>query len=147
MSIQDRDLGWKKIRREMLAADGTETVVGIFGHGGDASDDLAARAAVHEYGSEKMNIPSRPFMRQTYENNKDKIGRVQASLYAQVLSGRFSFKRGLSRLGEWYTDRIQQTIRRGNFQPLKPATILAKGSSKPLIDTKQMHNAVTHKET
>lgn len=132
---------------QLQTAGDPQTVVGLFGHGGDPSDDVAARGAVHEYGSEKAKIPPRPFMRRTFEANEKKIGRMKAAIFAEVLAGRRSLKSGLGRLGEWYVGQTQKTIKFGKFTPLSLSTIRAKKSSKPLIDTAQMVNALQHKET
>lgn len=147
MSVQDRDMGWQRIMTQLQSAGDPYTVVGLFGHGGTPEDDVAARGAVQEYGSEKAKIPPRPFMRRTFEANEQKIGRVKAAIFAEVLAGRRTLKSGLGRLGEWYVRKIQETIKTGKFTPLSLSTIRAKKSSKPLIDTGQMVNAVQHKET
>lgn len=164
------DRGWNKTMREIKKLDGSYTAVGWFGHGGDPSNDVAARAAVHEFGAtirvtkkmrgylaavlgiflrKKTNvirIPSRPFIRKTASLYKGKLRERQEIEYNNLLGGRFTAKQVLSRLGEWYVGRLKFVMLRVRFKPLSSATVRAKGSSKPLVDTGQMIGATTHKE-
>lgn len=95
--FEERDQGWKRIGRELRKFNNSQTLVGLFGHGGDPSEDVAARGA-------------------------------------------------LAAIGELYTDQIKDKILKGPFKPLSDITIHRKGSSRPLIDTAQMRNSVTHRE-
>ena len=51
VTVEDIDHGWDKVMREIKKLDGSYTAVGYFGHGGNPSDDIAARAAVNELGA------------------------------------------------------------------------------------------------
>lgn len=104
-----------------------------------------ALAVIHEYGA--GHIPSRPFMRQAFQNNLEQIEKVSTSLHKQYLDGKITKQQALSRLGEWYGGVIKKEIRNGNFTPLSPITIKMKGSDKPLIDTGlNLLGGVDHKE-
>lgn len=92
-----------------------------------------ALAVIHEFGTEK--IPERPFMRQAFDNRLNEIEDMSANLHARYLNGDLTEKQALAMLGEWFMGEIKEEIRKGSFTPLKPATVKAKGSSKPLIDT------------
>lgn len=146
VKIIDKDLGWKKIIKEMRKFNRSYTAVGWFGSGDSPKDNLAARMAVHEYGSPKKNIPSRPVNAQTFEKNKNKIPKIIDKLVSKIIEKKWSAKRALTFLGAWYTGQIKDMFIKGNFQGLGFKIIKRKGSSKPLIDTGQMRNSVTHRE-
>jgi hypothetical protein len=168
VKVIEIDHGWKRIQKEMKKLNKSYTAIGFFGHGGKPSNDMAARAAVNELGAkirvtQKMRwfflfkfgkmlmkrilyIPKRPFMKQTYEKNKNKINKKCDQEYMNIVKGKSSVKQALSRLGEWYTGHVKVTIRKGNFKANAPLTIQQKNSSKPLMDTGQMWNSVRHRE-
>lgn len=145
-NITDTDKGWKRIKSALLAAQNYGTAVGLPGNVGLAPT-LAERAATQEYGSRDGKIPSRPFMRQAFDGNTKRIEQHMNNEIAAVIDGKYGPKQALSRVGEFFVGVIKSTIRRGDFKPLKPATILRKGSSRPLIDTGEMRNSITHKES
>ena len=169
VEIEDKDLGWLRIKKELKSYKNSYTAIGYYGHGGDPSEDLAARAGVNEFGAKicvtkkmrgffkykwginlKTNvirIPARPFMRKTYDNNKRKINKQIEMEYNRILEGKQTAKKALTRLGMWYKGLTQITIRKGGFEPNKPLTIQNKrGSTKPLINTGQLYNEIDHRE-
>lgn len=168
VEVIEIDRGWKRIQKQLRKMNKSYTAVGFFGHGGKPSNDMAARAAVNELGAkirvtQKMrwfflfkfgkmlkksviNIPKRPFMKQTYENNKKNINRKCDEEYKNIVKGKTTVKQALSKLGEWYTGHVKVTIRRGNFKANAPLTIQQKRSSKPLMDIGEMWNSVRHRE-
>ncbi len=145
-SVEDIDLGYKKIVREYKKLDGSYTKVGLFGNSGGPENNLAARGAVHEYGTKSGKIPSRPFNRDAFDNNfKDLLRLIQKEMNS-LLQEMSNATKMLKRLGEWFTGEVKESITIGRFVPLKEKTKKAKGSSRPLIDTGQMRGAITHKE-
>lgn len=144
--VEDRDLGYKQIVKEVKKLGRSSTNVGLFGSGGSASVNLAERAAVHEYGTRNGNIPSRPFMRSAFDKNRKSLIKKINSLYGKVIKKECSAKKLLKITGEWFTGKVKQEITIGNFKRLKSQTIKRKKSSKPLIDTGNLRSSVTHKE-
>lgn len=169
VSVTDIDRGFADIKKEVRRFKKSYTSIGFFTTGGDPSNDIAARAIVHEFGAKipvtkKMKgfflykfgvalkksiitIPERSFMKQTFDKNKNKIHDKIIDGYNRVLDGNDTAKQALSRLGEWYRALMQLTIRGENFVANSPLTIKAKGSSKPLSDTGEMANSIEHRET
>jgi hypothetical protein len=144
----ERDLGWKKLKRELRHLKGSHTQVGIFGNGGQPEDNLAARATVHEFGTKNGDIPARPFNRRAWSRHKDKVISLMTKGYNKILKtkGREKVKEVLSDVGAEFEGRVKQTLTDGGFIPLKPATVEKKNSSTPLIDEGDMRRAITHKE-
>lgn len=169
VKVEEKDMGWKKIKREVKKFQNSSTSIGYFSNGvGGPDKNIAARAMVQETGAtikvtSKMRgwwlynhgtmlkktalvIPKRPFMRQTFDKNKKKIFKEVEKNYDRVLAGRSTAKQALSRLGEWYVGRIKMTITNGRFKSLSPFTIMKKKSAKPLMDKGEMRRATTHRE-
>jgi len=100
-------------------------------------------AAANEFGTD--DIPARPFMRTSYDDNKAQIDRVITKEYDKIVDGQSTVKRSLGLIGLFMVDLIQQKIRAITTPPNAPSTIKKKKSSKPLIDFGQMISAVTSK--
>jgi hypothetical protein len=88
-------------------------------------------------------IPPRPFILIAVFRHRSQIRRLLASIYRDVLAGKTDAVTGLSRLGLYGAGIIQQTISQGVGAANSPTTIRLKGSSKQLIDSGHMRQAVT----
>lgn len=104
---------------------------------------VAQIAVVHEFGAPLVGIPARPVMGQTNKKYRPVLGTLQAKILQQIYDGKLTETEALKQLGVFWEGRIKAMFREGIFKPLKPATIAAKGSSVPLIDTAQLRNSVT----
>lgn len=144
--VIEKDRGWNRIMEDIKKLSGSSTQAGLFGSGGDEESDVAARGAVHEFGDRKGRIPQRPFTRNAFDANENKIKKRVFDDFGNMIEGKLPPKMVLAKAGELLAELIQRSIRQGTFTPLKIDTILKKGSSRPLIDTAVMANSVTHKE-
>lgn len=99
---------------------------------------------VHEYGSPTRNIPARPFIQPSIKDNTDKYKKLMRKQAGLLLFRQTSLNNALSLVGEVAKADIQKYMLSASFTPLSAATIEKKGSSKPLIDTGQMRNAITY---
>ena len=127
----------------MDAADRLEVAVGVIE--GDQQGDgisIAGYAAANEFGTE--NIPARPFMATSFDENLRGLQTVMARQHAYMLAGQKTARVALKYSGSWLTDKIQTTIENRNFLPkLADSTIAAKkGSTKTLIDTGAMKASI-----
>lgn len=93
-----------------------------------------------------IEIPERPFMRQTFDNNIAALQEFKKVRIIAVTRGKEDAETAIKKVGEFMLNKTKMTIREGNFAPLSAATIRAKGSTKPLIDTAQMINSLQHIE-
>lgn len=107
----------------------------------------AELAFIHSEGAPMHNIPPRPFLQPSIEENMAQIKKGQAQVFKDALEGKSDqAHQDMERLGlmgstlakEWFTDP------RNDWPPNSPATIKRKGSDKPLIDTGQLRNAITY---
>lgn len=101
--------------------------------------DVAEIAAFNELGT--STSPSRPFLRQSVDDNKEKIA-TMCERAAKNLANGGSAEQGMKELGAFGVKLVQDKIRNGSFAPLAESTIKAKKSDKPLIDTGQMRQSV-----
>jgi hypothetical protein len=131
----------RRIRKRMKQLGKKAAYVGL----PDSTDgDLLMRGAVHNFGSVSQNIPARPWLTEGANEGVDKYKQVARNKVPRVMDGTMTVQNYYNLLGEIGKSEIQKYIRNGDFVPLAAATIEAKGSSKPLIDTGQMRNAVTY---
>lgn len=129
---------FQKMLKEMAEM---EVRVG-FQRGKDTEDngtDVCDIAAWNELGT--VNMPSRPFLRKSVDENESKINNFLQSKKKDLVRG-VSAEKVLKEIGIFQKDLIQEKITEGDFAPNAESTIKKKGSSKPLIDTGRMRQSV-----
>ncbi len=155
------DRGWNRIKKEMRKADNSFTEIGLpkngkvdEGKGGGSGhkkivemSELLIVGAVNEYGAPNRNIPARPFIRTTFDENRQKINRLVVNEYEKIIDGTSNVKRSLGLIGEWLTAKTIAKIRAIRTPPNAPSTIAKKKSSNPLVDMSQMVQSIQHVET
>lgn len=143
--IEDRDKGFKKLLRRLVPRAPSVTV-GVYGDGKKYPDgtSLLEVATIHEFGAPAANIPKRSFLIDTANKNERKISRNLALSAERVASGKATHHQALALFGVWFEGVVKARIAAGISPANKPLTIKRKGSSKPLIDTGQLRNSITH---
>jgi hypothetical protein len=141
-AVKDIDRGWNNIVRELEKAKGMEVAVGILEGSQNEGESIAEYAAYNEFGTD--NIPSRPFMATSFDENVAAINSDFKRQADAMVQGKRTANEALTVIGQKHAGRIQTTITGRNFLPrLAPSTIAAKkGSTKTLVDTGAMANAV-----
>ena len=133
----------QRFRRELEKLAGMEVRVGF--QRGEASEDdgtdICDIAAWNELGT--VNMPSRPFLRKSVDENKAKINEFLAG-EMQGLADGIPAEQILKEIGLFQKDLIQEKITNGRFAKNASSTIRKKGSSKPLIDTGRMRQSVNY---
>lgn len=99
--------------------------------------NLASLAAVLEFGNER--IPSRPFLRQTLAENKEKY----TALFSQLFKQGVEISQIYEQLSLIAQADVQLNIVKGEWVANAESTIKRKGSSKPLIDTGRLRQSIT----
>lgn len=148
---------WKQFAEKIEATGGARVKIGVLSNAAGetkvpGSDmDLIGLAAIHEFGTPARpwagfaGIPPRPFIRATFDANRAEVGKKVRALAVAFLKGQISLNRGLNMLGHWGVGAVHRYVEQGsNLLPNAPSTIERKGSSRPLIDTKQLINGVTY---
>jgi len=101
--------------------------------------DLVDIAMWNEFGT--VNIPSRPFMRDSVDKHMAAINHMLTAQKDALLKGA-SAREILETAGLFQQDLIQTEIEQGDFVANADSTIRKKGSDKPLIDTGTMKDSV-----
>lgn len=140
---------WEELKERNREAGKTHVRVGVFGtetHEGSADLTMVELAAIHEFGSPAANIPERSFIRATLNAKHDEIAKLLTGAAKAVVKGTVTVERALNIIGTAVVKDIKVRITSGPGipPPLKDATIKHKGSSRPLVDTGQLKNAITH---
>lgn len=149
VTITDRDVGWGALKRELASAAG-----GVYGKAGVIGEKAAAQhegaeglsnadlALIHEFG---LGVPERSFIRAAFDANREKYLGIMQRLVRGVYEGKMTIERALGLLAMQAASDIRKLIVEGEGvpPPNAPATIARKGSSRPLVDTAQMKNAIT----
>ncbi len=91
-----------------------------------------------------LKIPSRPFMRSSFDENADKINEFIQSAFRRVVNGQLHPLQALHLVGQHFTGIIQRKIVKGPWAPNAPSTIRQKGSDRPLIDTGRLRQSIRH---
>lgn len=110
----------------------------------DTNLTLAQIGAIHEYGAPGAGIPERPFLAVSIKSNMGDLHRLNAVNVKLILHGKQSLDGALGQMGEMAKGMVQKYISEDNFVPLQPATVAAKGSSRPLVDTGQMRQSISY---
>ena len=143
--VKDIDRGWLDIKENLRRGDGIEIAVGV---PEDAKNGegmtIALDATANEFGTK--DIPSRPFMRTAFDENKAKYVRMMERVWRAVTSPNGNVNNSMERLGIIATQDIQNTISGRDFLPkLSDKTIKEKkGSTKTLIDESAMIDSIRH---
>lgn len=133
----------KKFQKMLKELAEMEVRVG-FQHGEAAEEDgtdICDIAAWNELGT--ANMPSRPFLRKSVDENEGEINDFFQSLKADIVKGK-SAEKILKEIGIFQKDLIQEKIAKGNYAPNAESTIKRKGSSVPLIDSGKMLQSVNY---
>lgn len=138
--------------RALLKGSAWTIGVGVFSGAHEPSGlPMVELAAIHEYGAPAANIPERSFLRAPLRDPKTRARlRTAVKIYIrQMAEKRTTRAKALTSLGEWMVLRVRQAILSGGGvpPPLKPETIARKGSSRPLVDTGALLNAITWRKT
>ncbi len=129
----------------------------VSGAGEKISNNNAALAYIHNFGSPARNIPPRPFLLPGIQNAIPKINRPLQLAATSALSGDYeAMTKALHAIGLICQNEVRRKITMGPFVPLKPATIAARkkrhpsrkavsaADVRPLIDTGRLRQAQTY---
>ncbi len=146
-SVTDTDKGWNRIQQMFRAQRSREVVVGLMDKTNARSDDAIPNAAlgnIHEFGLGDM--PERSFLRSTFDENKEAYWRSIKTRAGMVLAGRIDIEDTLETLGKRVQADIRDKIHSSVPPELADSTVAAKGSTKTLVDSGQMVQAITFEQ-
>lgn len=151
------DSGWRKITANIRRGKNAYVKVGVLaGAARGPGFDAVALAATHEFGSEAAGIPERSFIRRTFTVQREALAKTIAKLAHKVVTDDMPMSQALGLLGTWGAAQVKGTIRNWTWaaadggldsmtvQELKPGTIAAKGSDRPLVDTGRLLDSISY---
>jgi hypothetical protein len=146
--VKDTDRGWKAIK-SALKGTGQYGVVGVLGNNDARGDEFSnvQIATVHEFGLPERGIPERSFIRATVDAGAARYRKLLKQLLEKLVERKGKgegIPQALRLLGEQMRADIIARINAGIEPPNAPATIAAKGSSTPLIDTGQLKQSISY---
>lgn len=153
-AVVDVDKGMGAIEKQLELMSKSYVLVGFQQGGVTRSETKGKRtkqaglsmpeiAAQNEFGTNE--IPARPFMRTSFDENIQKINKAIQNEYEKIIDGKSTVKKSLTLIGLFMENLIKMKIRAIQTPPNSPKTIALKKSSKPLIDFGQMIQSVHSK--
>lgn len=171
VKITDNDSLWKKLKRlfgvetKRPEISAQKAIVGIQA---DEDAQLLTIANVQEFGATipvtpkmraffrgafkinlkptttSINIPSRPFIRQTVDKREAELIETGFDLGGLIIDGKMTVKSALEIWGDKLASMMRSEIAEGNnFEPNAPLTIMNKGKGKhPLQDSGRLQQAL-----
>ena len=146
MAVQDVDLGFKAIVRELKKLDGKEVNAGILKGSGKSKKGVPVvlYAFFNEFGTK--HIPARPFVRIASDENKGAWGDIAAEGVGLIIDRRIKAKKCCDMVGKRMKADIKKVIGdKSKLAPNAESTIRRKGHDKPLIDTGLMKKTVNYR--
>ena len=133
----------------ILGADGTKIVKSKDGKENEEKLTEATLGAIHEYGSEKRNIPSRSFLRMPIQK-KFKSTIVKNSKFKDAVQ-RMNIEEINGHIGETSVAIVHEAFGTGGFgewAPLSEETKRRKSGEKSmiLVDTGDLEHSITYEE-
>lgn len=141
-----------QIERALKALQSKEARIGFFPQSQyEDGTPVAYVATIHEHGYPEGGIPSRPFMRPTFDERRAENRDQMAKGIRAVLNGRIEAGAMLHQLGLANAGAVSTTISRVTAPTLSDATIAARASrrkspgvsDKPLVDSGLLIKSVT----
>ena len=143
MSVTDKDTGWKKFKKEVATLQGSRLVVGVIGKRASSKIDgdttLADIASWNEFGT--STIPARSFLRSTFDENQY-FYPFTKKLVLSMVNGSRDADTVLRIIGAKVKNEVVKKINTLKEPPNAQATIKAKGSSNPLVDTGRLKQSI-----
>ncbi|WP_027938109.1 hypothetical protein [Anaeroarcus burkinensis] len=142
-NVKEIDRGWNQLKRGLKNIDNIVVDVGVqAGEAAEDGQDMASIAAYNEFGTER--IPSRPFMRDSFDENLGRIDAFSQEVLKRAIIGRLNFVQSMHLIGHKTTGIIQKKIVEGPWTPNAPSTVAQKGSDRPLVDTGRLRQSIRH---
>lgn len=144
--VIDRDLGWKRIKRELTKMNGAQVKIGVLGDAGLTDDgvSLVSIATWNEYGTSR-GIPARPFVRMAFDRHKNQISDFIEKMRDGILAGHIDTEAALGFIGADHQSRTQEELLNGGWAPNAPSTIARKKPGLgPLVHTGVLHSSISY---
>lgn len=149
VSIKVRKDIYKQVKKNLLDFSKLDLLVGVpqektEREGNSEPITNAELMFIHTNGSPVRNIPKRPTIEPTIEENKERISEMFKKAVNKVLANKGDGRADLEKIGLWTVNKIKAKFGSDELVPNAPSTIAQKGDNNPLIDTGQLRNSITY---
>lgn len=148
VSVKQTNPGWAKDIAKRVTGLANKEVAAGFPHGSEAGSQTYDNGASvldvaiwNQFGTNR--IPARPFIDRAVDRIENDESGSGSYIAKQVIDGKISSGTALKQIGLVAENAIREAITDDMYEPNAPSTIRRKRSSKPLIDTGKMRQAVT----
>ena len=124
--------------------------IGVFSNAMNKGKSVAEYAIANEFGVPSKNVPSRPFLRSTFDQNVDKIEDMIKAFVKAFIKRSISERNFFRTVGSMLQDKIKLRITESKSWAIanKASTIARKkGGDTPLIDTGRLRQSIIYKTT
>lgn len=101
--------------------------------------------SINEYGTKDKRIPPRPFFRKVLFQQRVQTRDFVRKEFANVANGDKTAMNAMKAIGDYLKGAVEGSIYNQSLLPNAPATIKAKKSDKPLLNTRTGINSVGYK--
>lgn len=129
-----KDTGWTVKVSDVLSDLEAEVEVGWF------SEENASKAYFNEYGT--VDIPSRPFVRTTFDTNERQYLEMISDRVDAALDGQQPSASALVSVANQLRNDLIRSIQQWSSPPNKSSTVREKGAANPLVDTGEMMRSI-----
>jgi len=153
-SVKSTDRGYNALLKRVFGFGRPQIAMGILEadaqkeheapEGADAKEHVTVLdvGTWNEFGTD--TVPARSFIRAWFDEASPAMRTALTALMKGVVAGTHTKEQILELLGQRGQGGIQKRIAQGIDPPNAPATVKAKGSSKPLINSGQLRQSVTY---
>lgn len=149
VSIKVRKDIYKQVKKNLLEFSKLDLLVGVPQEKTEREDTSrsitnAELMFIHTNGSPLKNIPKRPTIEPTIEEQKERIEKMFSSAVNKILAHKGDGRDDLEKLGIFLVNKIKAKFGSDELAPNAESTIAHKKSDRPLIDTGQLRNSITY---
>lgn len=149
VNIKVRKDIYKQVKKNLLDFSKLDLLVGVpqekaEREGNSEPITNAELMFIHTNGSPIKNIPKRPTIEPTIDENKERISEMFKKTVNKILSNKEDGRADLEKIGLWTVNKIKAKFGSDDLIPNAPSTIAQKGDNNPLIDTGQLRNSITY---
>ena len=135
------DNGWDKFKKTLRQLGDMEVVVGVPGAIDFSTPTVAAIGTIHEFGSADGTIPSRSFLRSTFDINKAKYDKLLRKYAEGVAKSKKVDAKALFVVGETTRTDVINRIRQKEI-PQDPRGLANKPDGTALVDTGNLVDSI-----
>lgn len=145
--VKKVDKGLNRIKADFKKMDGAYAKVGVLADAGtykEESVNIALVAAVLHYGRDG-SYKKWPFIANGIKKGTSQLNRLREKVLLKITKNEFSVRQGISLIGLKGEALIKKEIRTVTSPAIEDSTAARKkGSTKPLIDSGQLLNSISH---